>query len=156
MNGIDSSFMFGGIMLHLIKLCVGAQSVEHLRVWQRARLDYMTRAGLPPEFAHHTRQTPKSADALISGGSLYWVIGGFILARQRLIAIRPEPDESGRVKCGLILAPEIIETEPYPRRPFQGWRYLKPEDAPRDLASDADQKDVPLFMRKELASLGLL
>jgi len=84
------------------------------------------------------------------------VIGGFILARQRLIAIRPEPDESGRVKCGLILAPEIIETEPYPRRPFQGWRYLKPEDAPRDLASDADQKDVPLFMRKELASLGLL
>lgn len=143
-------------MLHLIKLCVGAQSVEHLRAWQSARLDYMTRTGLPPEFAHHTRQTPKNADALLSGGSLYWVIGGFILARQRLIAIRPEPDETGRVKCGLILAPEIIETEPFPRRPFQGWRYLQPEDAPRDLAHGEAVNDAPLTMRKELASLGLL
>lgn len=143
-------------MLNLIKLCVGAHDLEHLRSWQRARLNAISRVCLPLEFVHHTRQTPKKAAALLSGGSLYWVIGGFILARQRLIAIRPEPDETGRVKCGLILAPEIIETEPYPRRPFQGWRYLKPEDAPRDLVGGEGGNDIPLTIRKELASLGLL
>jgi hypothetical protein len=43
------------------------------------------------------------------------------------------------------------------RRPFQGWRYLKPEDAPRDLGIATDQlAEMPEEMRKELLVLGLL
>ncbi len=143
-------------MLHIIKLCVGARDLDDLRVWRQARLEEAARSGLPHEFVHHTKQTPKNSEQALNGGSLYWVISGFILARQRLIGIRPEQDETGRVKCGLVLAPEIIATEPRPRRPFQGWRYLKPEDAPPDLPHSPNPDAMPSSMRNELAILGLL
>lgn len=90
----------------------------------------------------------------MAGGSLYWVIGGFVMARQQIIDIRPEPDENGRAKCGLVLSPDIVATTPQPRRPFQGWRYFQPEDAPPDLG--ATDSSMPASMQKELASLGLL
>ncbi len=143
-------------MLHIIKLCVGARDLEDLREWQSARLALAARLGIAWEFVHHTKQTPRNSADVLDGGSLYWVISGFILARQRLVAIRPERDENGVVKCGLVLAPEIIATEPRPRRPFQGWRYLKPEDAPPDLADGSKSSAMPGAMRNELAMLGLL
>ncbi|WP_313293004.1 DUF1489 family protein, partial [Rhizobium rhizoryzae] len=56
-----------------------------------------------------------------------------------------------------VLGPEIIETVPQPKRPFQGWRYLTQEDAPRDLGAIGDDvASMPEDLRRELAELGLL
>jgi len=83
-------------MLHLIKLCVGVDSLEELAGWQKKRLAEKKKKGQKPELIHVTRQTPKRAAELLDGGSLYWVIKGQIAARQRLIAAfdidSPEPD----------------------------------------------------------------
>ncbi|MDX2264487.1 MAG: DUF1489 domain-containing protein [Hyphomicrobiales bacterium] len=137
-------------MLHLIKLCVGAQDVDDLHRWQQGRMRALREATI----THHTRQTPKRRADILAGGSLYWVIGGLVLVRQRILDIRDEPDDEGRPKCGLVLAPELIAVAPQPRRPFQGWRYLTPEDAPADLG--AAGAAMPAGMQRELAALGLL
>jgi hypothetical protein len=142
-------------MLHLIKLCVGVHDVEELRRWQTERLAALRAGGEVPELVHATRQTPREHAKLLAGGSLYWVIGGFIKARQQLVNIRPHADE-GTPKCALVLGHELIEVSPKPQRPFQGWRYLKPENAPADLAKQIGGTDMPPEMREELAALGLL
>lgn len=143
--------------LHLLKLCVGAESVEDHRAWIAARIDALRKAGLPPEQAHTTRMIPKRADEIIGTGSLYWVTKGKVQSRQRIVDIRPFVDAQGISRCDLVLDPELVLTVPQPRRPFQGWRYLKPEDAPRDLADGAAAlAEMPSEMRAELSELGLL
>ena len=50
-----------------------------------------------------------------------------------------------------------MPTEWQPRRAFQGWRYLKPTDAPADLGKGReDCVEMPPKLRRELAELGLL
>ena len=143
--------------LHLLKLCVGAESVDSHRAWIEARLAEKRRSGLPEESIHTTRMIPRRADEIVGKGSLYWVIKGRVQSRQRIVDIRPFVDAQGVSRCDLVLAPEPVLTVPQPRRPFQGWRYLKPEDAPADLnAGAADLADMPPAMRAELADLGLL
>jgi len=61
-------------MLHLIKLCVGVESLEELARWQKKRLQDKKKKGQKAELVHVTRQTPKRAAELLDGGSLYWVI----------------------------------------------------------------------------------
>lgn len=131
--------------LHLIKLCVGADSVEELRAWRAER----AKRGIPPLV--HTRMTPKRADELLEGGSLYWVIKGAILIRQRIVSIKTL--ESGPQPCKIDLAPELILTAPQPRRPFQGWRYLDPKDAPPDLAT-SEGEGVPQDLARQLREIG--
>ncbi len=65
-------------------------------------------------------------------------------------------DEEGVSRCRLVLEPTVIRTEWQPRRPFQGWRYLKPEDAPPDLSMGSDAAGLPDHLRRELTELGLL
>ncbi|MBC7281337.1 DUF1489 family protein [Hoeflea sp.] len=143
--------------LHLLKLCVGAESVEDLQDWIARRLAAMKAAGQAPEQFHTTRMLPKRAAELIDGGSLYWVIKGNIQARQRFLDVRPFTDAEGISRCNLVLEPVLHETSWAPRRPFQGWRYLAPDDAPPDLgASGADGGDLPAELKRELAGLGLL
>jgi hypothetical protein len=143
--------------LHLIKLCVGCDAVEDLEDWIQFRLDEMRRAGETPEQRHTTRMTPKRIAELLNGGSLYWVIRGKIQVRQRLLDIRPFRDADGIQRCHLILEPAVAATEWQPRRAFQGWRYLKPDDAPPDLGADrATLRELPNQLRRELADLGLL
>lgn len=96
---------------------------------------------------------PKRAEELLDGGSLYWVVNGFVCARQRILALRPLTRD-GIPHCGIVYAPELIRTLPRPHRPFQGWRYLSPSDAPPDLTGDAD--DFPETLLRELTQLGLL
>jgi hypothetical protein len=136
--------------LHLIKLAVGADSIEDLRDWQAQRLK-TSRA-----LIHTTRMVPKRADEITGGGSLYWVIKGLIRLRQRITEIQPFTDKDGIGRCHLVFDPTLVLVRPAPRRPFQGWRYLKPEDAPRDLPAGADQDDMPEAMRATLGELGLL
>ncbi len=143
--------------LNMLKLCVGCDSVEDLEGWIDFRLDERRRAGEPAEQFHTTRMVPTRAAELIDGGSLYWVVKAQVQCRQRLLDIRPFVDAEGISRCHLILAPEVVRTQWQPRRPFQGWRYLKIEDAPRDVdAGDGDIMLLPLHLRRELAELGLL
>jgi len=143
--------------LHLLKLCVGADSVETLQDWIGRRLAAMKAAGQAPEQFHTTRMVPKRAAELVDCGSLYWVIKGNIQARQRLLDIRPFIDADGISRCNLVLEPVLHETSWAPRRPFQGWRYLAPDDAPPDLgASGAEEGELPAELKRELAGLGLL
>ncbi|KQO80810.1 DUF1489 family protein [Rhizobium sp. Leaf262] len=142
--------------LHLIKLCVGADSIEDLREWVSHRALTAIAAGLEPHSVHTTRMFPKRMEELLDGGSLYWVIKGQVQARQSLLDIRSFKGEDGISRCDLVLGPEVIETSPAPKRPFQGWRYLNADDAPRDLGGHGLPEDMPSELRRELAELGLL
>jgi hypothetical protein len=139
--------------INLIKLCVGAESFEDQDSWIKTRVA----AGGPDYLSSHvTRMWPKQEAELLKGGSLYWVIKGAIQARQEIIRLDEVFGTDGIRRCGIIMAPELIRTNNATRRPFQGWRYLKPEDAPADLpksraADDALPKDLALA----LADIGL-
>jgi len=111
--------------LHLIKLCVGAESIPDLEGWIAETLAMKRKARKPAEQTHRTRMVPKRAAELLDGGSLYWVIKGQIAARQRLLEIRPFTDEQGVGQCHLVLDPEVVPVSPRRCRPFQGWRYLQ-------------------------------
>lgn len=140
--------------LNLLKLCVGADTLEDQREWCAYRLRQMRAAGEEELLFHTTRMVPKRIEELLDGGSLYWVIKGNVQARQRLVDIRPFTDDQGIRRCKLMLAPELEATEWQPRRAFQGWRYLEEKDAPPLL--DESAAAVPPMLRAELAELGLL
>ena len=143
--------------LNLLKLCVGCDSVEDLEEWIAFRLDEARRAGRPAEQFHTTRMVPTRAPEIVDGGSLYWVIKGAVQCRQLITEIRPFTDGEGIGRCHLVLDPAVVKTDWQPRRPFQGWRYLKPEDAPADLGGGrAALAEMPSKLRRELAELGLL
>jgi hypothetical protein len=143
--------------LHLIKLCVGCDSVEELENWIRTRLKDRRKRGLSREHMHRTRMVPKRVDELLDGGSLYWVIRGEVSCRQELIDVRPFVDKEGIGRCHLVLKPKPILVQPRPWRAFQGWRYLADEDCPRDLDRAAPgSRRMPEALRRELRELGLL
>lgn len=143
--------------LHLIKLCVGADSIEDLREWVADRAMTAIAAGLEPHSVHTTRMVPKRIEELLDDGSLFWVIKGQVAARQKLLDIQVSKGDDGIQRCQLVLGPEVIETAPQPRRPFQGWRYYDPSDIPPDLGQiGEDLAQMPETLRRELAELGLL
>lgn len=141
--------------LHLIKLCVGCDSIADLEDWI-AEKRRMTR-GSDRAHVHVTRMMPKRSADLLDGGSLYWVIKGQLSCRQPLLDVGAFTDGEGIGRCRLALGPSLVPVRPRPCRPFQGWRYLVPEDAPPDLGREADEVAMmPEPLRRELASLGLL
>ena len=145
--------------LHLIKLCVGADSIEDLAQWQAARLSERRKAGeKKPLPVHRTFQTPKRKSELLDGGSLYWVIKGLVQVRQPIVDIEEGRKEDGTPCCLLVLENKLVSVRPTPRRPFQGWRYLDAADAPHDLDGAAADgvAAMPAKLRKDLADLGLL
>jgi hypothetical protein len=138
--------------LHLIKLCVGADSVADLETWIKQK----TKGG-KKERIHTTRMVPKRAEELTDGGSLYWVIRGQVTCRERILDIRPFTDKDGIGRCRIVMDGKIVLVEPRPRAAFQGWRYLEAKEAPRDLARAAPgAARMPEAMRRELRELGLL
>jgi len=143
--------------LHLLKLCVGAESIADLEDWIAQRAAAKRKRGEAPEHIHTTRMTPKRAEELLDGGSLYWVIKGQIAARERLVDIRPFTDAEGIGRTDLVLDGKVVPVMPRPFRPFQGWRYLQHKDAPADLdAASGDVAEMPEEMRRHLRELGLL
>lgn len=140
-------------MIHLIKLCVGVSSVEELEDWRAERR--ARGLGRPDGFnAHRTRMMPKRASEIVGQGSLYWVIDGAIRGRQPIMALEQGTDPDGRSHCQIVMAPGVIRTVPQPKRPFQGWRYLEPKDAPADLSQSTEAGEDEII--EELAKLGLL
>ncbi len=143
--------------LHLIKLCVGAESIEDVAAWQASPRNRKTRAGKACAF-HTTFQTPKRQNELLDGGSLYWVIKGTILVRQPIAGFDEGTKDDGSPCCLLLLDPALIPVRPTPRRAFQGWRYLTADEAPPDLKKGSRDEValMPTLMRKKLADLGLI
>ena len=143
--------------LNLVKLCVGVDCVEDLQAYIDASIEDKRRRGVEEFQYHTTRMVPKRVDALLDGGSLYWVIKGNIQVRQRLEDIRPFTDPSGISRCRIVMEPRLVMTEWQPRRAFQGWRYLTAKDAPGDLVRGRGGiMSLPPELRRELADLGLL
>lgn len=143
--------------LHLLKLCVGVETIDELADHIDRRLAGQRARGEKEEQFHTTRMVPKRRDELLEGGSLYWVIKGNVQVRQKLTDIRPFTDAEGISRCHLVMEPVLTPTLWQPRRAFQGWRYLKVDDAPRDLGAGGEGlEDMPPEMRRELAALGLL
>ena len=131
--------------LHMIKLCVGADTIEDLVEWQRTR-----EAG--DRWIMRTRQTPKRAAELLDGGSLYRVFKGVILCRQPILAVETV-GEGVTARCEVTVDPNIVRVAPTPRRAFQGWRYLQPQDAPPDLSIEAFG-DAPPELVRQLREIG--
>ena len=138
--------------MNILKLCVGADSVEDLLQWQAQHLGHW-----PAGRAEHiTRMWPKRAEEVLDGGSLYWVIKGQVLARQRILALEPRQGADGIARCALVLDAQVIRTEAAARRPFQGWRYLAAEESPRDLPKGrALETALPASLAQALAEIGL-
>jgi hypothetical protein len=140
-------------MLHLTKLAVGARDIEHLRAWQAER------AAQQPPLRHRTRHFPRRAAEVIDGGSIYWVVSGATLVRQRVLDIVEDHWDDGSRCSAIILDPALLMVAGRPTKPFQGWRYLSPGDAPPDLvwgeASDGEAA-LPTTLRQELRALCLI
>jgi hypothetical protein len=144
--------------LHLIKLSVGTDSIEDLEDWIKLKLKEQRKRGVrKPERMHITRMVPKRTEELLDGGSIYWVIRGEILCREKIIDIRPFVDKDGVGRCRLVLDPKCVPVRPRPYRAFQGWRYLLAKEAPPDLDRVArGAVNMPEPLRRELRELGLL
>ena len=140
-------------MLHLTKLAVGARNIEHLREFQAER------AKQQPPLRHRTRNFPRRAAEIRDGGSMYWVISGATIVRQRILDIIEERWEDGSAGTGIVLDPALVPVSARLVKPFQGWRYLAPDDAPPDLTATPEAKgerSLPPALRRELRILCLL
>ncbi|WP_244484076.1 DUF1489 domain-containing protein [Devosia sp. Leaf64] len=141
-------------MIHMVKLCVGISSFEELESYRDERAHWWGADYGEDVHVHRTRMMPKRAAELEGKGSIYWVIAGAIVCRQVIERLAPYTDPEGKDYCDIIMSPNLIRTIPYPKRPFQGWRYLEPKDAPPDMAGNDDENSSEIAA--ELARLGLL
>ena len=139
--------------VNLIKLCVGAESVQDLIDWQKK-----ARAKGPDGQPRHiTRMWPKRADDLLNGGSLYWVIKGQVQCRQRILRLDAVTGQDGIARCAIVLEHDVIRTQSALRRPFQGWRYLSVADAPPDLPKGrSEEPALPPELNRALAEIGVI
>jgi hypothetical protein len=140
-------------MLHLMKLSVGIRDIAHLREVQATRLKEN------PPLRHRTRNAPRRAAEIIAGGSIYWVISGAMVVRQRITDITEDQWPDGTACTALVLDPKLVPVEGRVMRPFQGWRYLEADAAPPDLSRAAIAKGeeaLPESLRRDLRALGLL
>lgn len=141
-----------GNHINLIKLSVGTENIEGLQAWQD-----QPRAQAPDGSPRHiTRMWPKREDEILSGGSIFWVIKGVILCRQPILRLDEYISDDGIRRCSIVCQPGLTRVMPTPKRAFQGWRYLKPEDAPEDLPEGRhDEIPLPPELTKALADIGV-
>jgi hypothetical protein len=140
-------------MLHLTKLAVGVRDIDQLREWQAER------AQRNPPLRHRTRSFPRRHHEVIDGGSMYWVINGCMLVRQRIVDIIEDRRDDGSACAGLVLDGALVQVAGRPTKPFQGWRYLQPDAAPPDLTAAPHargEEALPPALRRELRMLCLL
>lgn len=139
-------------MLHMTKLAVGVRDIDHLREMQQER------GTLNPPLRHRTRSFPRRREEILDGGSMYWVISGALLVRQRILDIIEDRWDDGSACTALLLDPELIPLSGRLTKPFQGWRYLPAADAPPDvlLTDEAIGDALPPALRRELRALCLL
>ncbi len=138
--------------VNLIKVAVGIESLEHLAKVQKSR-----RQGGAKAVLHYTRHMPKRAEELLDGGSMYWIVKGFIAVRQNLVGFDTVHFEDEGTYCAIKMERVLVPVEPQPRRAHQGWRYFDGADAPRDLKAGSKAANaMPASLMAELKQLGLL
>lgn len=129
--------------LHMTKIAYSAESPADLRAWLESH---------PDEARLTTRYLPKRHEEM-AGGSLYWIYEHALIGRSPLLGFEQREDGRWHIR----LAPVLIPVLTKPKRAHQGWRYLKDEDAPRDLNDGEASGDVmPPKLARELAKLGLV
>ena len=139
--------------INIVKICVGAKVVHDLWLWQKERQT----SDKNSKIMHITRMRPQRENELLNGGSIYWVFKGLILARQEVMSLQECRGADGILRCGLILNPQLFLTYPVKKRPFQGWRYLKSSDAPKDLEKYSPGNDrLPNELKIAMSELGLV
>lgn len=136
--------------LHMLKLAAGISDLAELKEMQKQR---RKERGV---YAFYTRNMPKREDEILDGGSIYWVVKGQVQARQRIKGFKPIINRRGRPAVLVTFEARLTPTQWRPHRPFRGWRYLAPEEAPKDLPKGAKTKGLPPKMAAELRELGLL
>ena len=142
------------MVMHLQKLSVGSTGIDSLQDWQNTMVARRKARGLLPCHQHVTRMFPKQKEALLDGGSIYWVIKGVIQCRNKIIGLEETRNDRGLKACAILMDPELIAVQPQPRRAFQGWRYMKPEDAPPDLTTIEGAENLPPKLRNKLVDIG--
>jgi hypothetical protein len=140
----------------MIKLCVGVATLEELESYRSERAHWWGAHYGEDVHVHRTRMRPRLASEIEERGSIFWVISGVIRARQKILRLAEATDSEGRGCCDIIMAPDLVRVAPRPKRPFQGWRYLKPTEAPADIGSDGFADEGSMELAEELARLGLI
>jgi len=139
--------------VHLQKLSVGSESIQTLSDWQDQVVSRRQEQGLSAHHVHVTRMFPRRREEILDGGSIYWVIKGNILCRNRIVGLEETTKNEHRA-CAILMDPELIPVLPKPRRAFQGWRYLIDGDQPKDLTEIESATDLPAAFRAKLIELG--
>ena len=140
--------------LHLQKLSVGTESVADIAAWQATPRAQTEKDHLP---RHITRMWPKREAELLAGGSIYWVIKGLIQCRQKIVRLDEYDSADGVRRCAIVLDRKLVRVAPTTKRPFQGWRYLQPADAPIDLPEGREhEQPLPASLSAALAEIGVL
>ena len=109
--------------LHLIKLCVGTDRSPTSKTGSSSSSREKKRGVKKPERIHTTRMVPKRADELTGGGSIFWVIRGQVLCREKFSTSAPSPIRTASAAAADPRS-EMRAGRPRPFRAFQGWRYL--------------------------------
>lgn len=138
--------------VHLLKLSVGTDDIGDLTAWQSLP-QAQSRDGYPQ---HVTRMWPKREAEVTNGGSIFWVIKGIIQCRQKVIRLDERIGADGIRRCAIVSDPHLIRVAATPKRAFQGWRYLTPNDAPEDLPDGVqNEESLPPELSKALAAIGV-
>jgi len=139
--------------INLIKLSVGSETYDDIAAWQSTK-----RAQAPDGLPRHvTRMWPKREAEILAGGSIFWVIKGVLTCRQRILRLDEYIGPDGIRRCAIVCDPELIRVQTALKRPFQGWRYLKPEDTPPDLPKGRESEEpLPVELNRALAEIGVL
>lgn len=133
-------------MLHMTRIAFGCQTIADLIASVATRAD-------GGRLYLNTRYRPTRAPEILDGGSLYWIVKHQFVARAPVLAFEEAPE--GRWHIVLDAMPRLVV--PRPRRAHQGWRYLKPEEAPLDLGDVGAGADaLPAELTGTLGDLGLL
>ena len=140
-------------MLHLMKLAVGVRDIAHLAALQEAR------AKTAPPLRHRTRAFPRRSEEILAGGSMYWIVAGAMVVRQRIVDVIEDTRDDGSACTGIVLDPALVPVTARLMKPFQGWRYLAPGDAPDDLAeakAPRGVRELPPELARALRELCLI
>lgn len=144
--------------VNLLRTGVGVDSIEHLAEIQETYRYAIDENGDDIAF-FTTRNMPQRSNELLNGGSVYWIIKRLICVRQIITDIQQTTDDEGQRLCIISMKPQIMMVDPIPHKHIQGWRYLSPDKAPKDIRpydknTNTDKLDPQ--MEKELRELGLL
>ena len=93
--------------VHLVKMAVGIESLDHLREVQAERFRRTAETEGEGVLRHMTRNTPRRSEEVLDGGSIYWILKGYnrapIRDHQTAVGLHlylAENDEkSGRQVC---------------------------------------------------------